>query len=357
MPVSSPSVFPEKLLRSFAERILQAGGLNAEHSSAVAVNLVDSDLLGHRTHGLAKLSQYVQMLKKGDIAVEGRIETIADHQASIAWDAHRLAGAWVMKRCLTEILERIPTSPVVTATIANCSHVGCLQVYLGSVSGQGYLSQIMASDPAVMTVAPFGWLDGVLGPNPIAMGIPTSDDPILIDQCTSAVSNSEVRMVAAAGHQLRGQWLLDDKGQATPDPKVMSSGRRGTIMPLGGQDLGYKGVGFGLMVEALALALSGYGRSGRDKHAGGQGVFIQVINPAFFAGASSFKREIDAVVGRIQSSRPRPGQTAPRLPGQRAQSTYRRQVKEGIALDSMLLGELNQLATAVDVEPLAVEFI
>ena len=56
-------------------------------------------------------------------------------------------------------------------------------------------------------------------------------------------------------------------------------------MPLGGEDCGYKGFGFGLMVEALALALSGYGRnSPTPRVRGAQGVYMQLIDPSKLGG-------------------------------------------------------------------------
>ncbi len=346
---------PAERALAFAEDVLRHHGLSVPHRRAVAENLIASDLLGHRTHGLAKLAQYVEMLKHGDIAREGEIEVRSDHGSSLSWNANRLPGAWVVGRCLEVMLERIDDQPVVAATIANCSHIGCLQTYLEPIARRGIIAMLMASDPAVATVAPFGAIDPVLGPNPIAMGIPTQGDPVLIDQCTSTVSNSEVRLAADAGRRLRGPWLLDNAGQATDDPSALSAVPRGTIMPLGGADLGHKGFGFGLMVEALALALSGYGRSGPPKRAGGQGVFVQLINPRFFAGAEAFGNEFGALAGKIKAARPSPGRPAPRLPGERALSSRREQMEGGIEIDTNVLSQLERLAVGAGLEALSAE--
>ena len=182
---------------------------------------------------------------------------------------------------------------------------------------QGYLLLMMASDPGVRTVAPFGGLDPVLGPNPVALGIPTSGAPILIDVCTAATSNAAVRTAAAEQRRLPGNWLLDGNGVPTDDPAVVSADPPGTILPLGGSDLGHKGFALGLMVEALALAMAGYGR-GAERTPGGQGVFLQLIDPGAFAGRERFVAEISALADEIRSSRPSPRQAGVRLPGERA---------------------------------------
>ena len=97
--------------RDFIEAALQAQGLGKFYSHVVAENLVESELLGHRTHGLAKLGQYMEMLKNGDIAAVGEIETIADHGPSFAWNAHRLPGAWVLKLCIEQLLGELHPRP------------------------------------------------------------------------------------------------------------------------------------------------------------------------------------------------------------------------------------------------------
>jgi LDH2 family malate/lactate/ureidoglycolate dehydrogenase len=353
--IAQAQILSVQAATSFVAAILTHNGLNTAHSNIVARKLIESDLFGHRTHGMAKLGQYVRMLKSGDMGGDGEIVVTADHGASFAWSAHRLPGALVLSQCLDEMLTRIASQPVVTATIANCSHIGCLQTYLEPIARKGYIGLLMASDPGVATVAPFGGVDPVLGPNPFAMCIPTSGDPILIDQCTSTVSNSEVNIAAAAGQPLRGMWLMDGEGRPTSDPSVFSSNPKGSIMPLGGFELGHKGFGFGLMVEALALALSGYGRSQPSKRAGGQGVFVQLINPEFFSGAAMFGHQIDGLTNGIKASRPVPGTSGTRLPGHRAQAERRRQEMAGIEIDPALLAQLQQLAKDAGVELLCVE--
>lgn len=44
---------------------------------------------------------------------------------------------------------------------------------------------ILSSDPSDAHVAPFGGLKPVMTPNPIAVGIPTGGDPVMVDVSTS----------------------------------------------------------------------------------------------------------------------------------------------------------------------------
>jgi len=338
-------------LQRFAASLLRAAGLDREKASVVADKLVESDLLGHRTHGLAMLPVYLERLADGRIATAGEIEVVSDSGAAFLWQARRLPGAWVASRAVTEALMRIEQHPVVTASVANCSHIGCLQTYLEAIGRQRLLGLLMVTDPGLMSVAPFGGIDPVITTNPMAVCIPTRDDPILIDQCTSLVSNAAVAQRAAAGERLPSRWLVDNQGNATDDPAALSTEPPGTIMPLGGEEFGYKGFGLGLIVEAFALALSGHGRIGSPPR-GSQGVFLQVIDPDRFCGRDAFLAETTELVRRCKASRVA-GTREIRLPGERALREKAEQLVAGVLIDAGVIAALNQWARRLNVEEIA----
>ncbi|NML46167.1 Ldh family oxidoreductase [Ramlibacter sp. G-1-2-2] len=312
-----------------ATELLQAAGLEAEMAQATARRLVEGDLLGHNSHGLRMLPVYLERLGDGRIAREGRIEVLADHGASFSWSTNRLPGAWAMERLLEEAMQRVKSHPVVTATLANCSHVGALQAYLEAPARRGLLATLMVTDPGVASVAPPGGIDPVTTSNPIAACIPTEGEPLLIDTSTSLVSNGAIANHAAAGRKLPGNWVVDNQGQPSDDPQALSAKPPGTIMPLGGEDFGYKGFAFGLLVEAYALALAGYGRE-LPRQRGAQGVFLQLIEPnAFGHGKQAFLASTSALVGQCHASRPAPGASI-RLPGERALARKASQLRDGL---------------------------
>jgi L-lactate dehydrogenase len=316
--------------RAFAQELLAAAGLEAQLALSVADELVEADLLGHRTHGLALLVPYLQQIESGGMARAGTHRVLSDSPAAFHWAADRLPGAHVLRLAIAELVERAATHPVVTASIAECFHIGALQIYLEAATRADLICLIATTDPAVRSVAPFGGIDPVLTSNPLACGIPTRGDPILIDICTSTVSNAGAAAYGRRGEMLPGEWLLDNTGRPSADPAVMRSMPPGTLLPLGGADLGYKGFGLGIMVEALALALSGYGRNNAGSSFG-ESVFVQVINPAHFAGRDIFLDEMQALVDKSHASRPVREGAPVRLPGEGA--LHRRRVAEAAGLD------------------------
>ena len=325
---------------SGTRRLLQAAGLDEDKSSAVARRLIEAELLGHRTHGLQYLPIYLERLADGRIATDGKIVTLHDTGASFSWHVERLPGAWVMDRLIAQALERTSEHAVVTATLANCSHIGALQAYLEEIGRRQLLALMMVTDPGVASVAAPGGVDPVITTNPMAACIPTDGDPVLIDQSTTLVSNGAIAQYAAQGSLLPGDWVVDNQGRPSNDPGALNASPSGTLMSLGGADFGYKGFGFGLMVEAFALALSGVGRD-QPRVRGAQGVFLQIVNPAHFGnGQAAFLAATTALVAQCRNSRPAvPGRPV-RLPGERALQLKKEQKTQGIEVPANLLADL-----------------
>ena len=69
-PADSPRMttaqrYDAAALRRLAAALFEAGGMEAEKAATVAELLVEGDLLGHDTHGLAQLGPYLDALASG----------------------------------------------------------------------------------------------------------------------------------------------------------------------------------------------------------------------------------------------------------------------------------------------------
>src|SRR2546421_10900166 len=85
-------------LVSFAFALLTRSGLDDEKSRDVAEILVEGDLLGHTTHGLALLAPYLDELEKGGMNKVGDPRVLADFPAAVTWDGMKLPGPWLVRR-------------------------------------------------------------------------------------------------------------------------------------------------------------------------------------------------------------------------------------------------------------------
>ncbi|MGH7946673.1 MAG: Ldh family oxidoreductase, partial [Opitutaceae bacterium] len=177
--------FSAAQLREFAASLLRRAGLEAEKAGAVADILVEGDLLGHTTHGLALLPQYLGEIEKGRMTRAGEPGVVADFPSAVTWDGKRLPGPWLVLQAINVAVERAKKNGVCAVAIRRSHHIGCLAAYLQRVTEQGLMVLLTCSDPNVCSVAPFGGRREVFTPNPLAAAWPTDGDPVILDTSTS----------------------------------------------------------------------------------------------------------------------------------------------------------------------------
>lgn len=318
-------------LQAFADHLLQAAGLPPDKAQAVADVLLEGDLLGHTTHGLALLAPYLAELEAGKMRQDGQPLVVSDFPAAVTWDGQRLPGPWLVLLAIALASERARKQGTCSVVIRRSHHIACLAAYHQRVTEQGLLMLLHCSDPNAASIAPFGGLDPVFTPNPMSVGIPTSGLPVLIDVSTSSTTNGLTNRLHQEGGLLPAEWVMDGHGQASRDPAVLFQEPKGTILPLGGMHSGHKGYGLSWMVEALTGGLAGHGRA--DVREGwGATVFLQIIDPRAFAGLPAFNTQMDAVSAQCHDSRPTQAGGWVRTPGERGLALKAASAAQGVAL-------------------------
>lgn len=331
-------------LQQFACSLLQAAGMAPEPAQAVAETLVEGDLLGHDTHGLALLAPYVAELHKGAMLGEGSPEVVSDRGAALCWDGRRLPGPWLLRLGMQALAPRARQFGCATLVIRRSHHIACLAAYLLRATEQGLVALLASSDPAVASVAPHGGTQGVFTPNPLAVGIPAVPSPYLVDISASTVTNGMSSRLHKKGQLFDHACLLDAQGQPSRDPAVLSAQPPGTIMPLGGLEFGHKGFGLALLVEALTGGLAAHGRA--DPPEGwGATVFLTLYDPQAFGGAQGFARQADWLGQACRGNAPRPGVQAVRMPGDRGMARRSEQLRNGVALHPGIAPALAECAS------------
>ena len=336
-------LFAAPALVRFASSLLTAAGVETEKAQVTAQILVEGDLLGHTTHGLALLPLYLQDLAEGRMASVGEPITLHDTGSAVTWDGQRLPGPWLTTRAIALASERARLQGTGTVVIRRSHHIACLAAYLKPVTDAGLMILLTCSDPNAAGVAPHGGLRDVYTPNPIAAGWPTEGDPVLLDVSQSITTHGYTRRLHAEGRNLPGPWLIDAAGQPTADPAVMFAAERGALLPVGGLDHGHKGFALGLLVEALTGGLAGHGRAD-PKEGWTANVFVQVLDPAKFGGAQAFARQTTWLSEACHASQPRPGFDRVRLPGERGLRRREAQLVNGIDLYPGILNALRPWA-------------
>ena len=337
-------------LVGYATALFAAAGCDGDKPAVIAAGLVEADLLGHTTHGLQLAPAYLRELESGAMSPRGEPNVVADRGAAVTWDGRRLPGVWLATRAVDLAVERAAAHGIAAVVVRHSHHIGCLAAFLQRATDRGLMVIIASSDPAVAAVAPFGGRKAVLTPDPIAVGIPTDGDPILVDVSASITTNGLTDRLRREGKRFPGPWALDAAGRPTDDPAVLFADPPGTLLPVGGTDHGHKGYGLALMVEALTQGLGGFGRA-EAPTGWGASVFVQAIDPAAFGGLDAFRRETSWTAAACRDNPPAPGVDAVRLPGQRGLGRKRRALADGVALYPGVMAALAPHAQKLGVTP------
>jgi LDH2 family malate/lactate/ureidoglycolate dehydrogenase len=343
-----PARYSVTALREFAAALLSRAGLEGDKPAAVAEILVEGDLLGHTTHGLALLPAYLTEIENGSMAKSGQPSVVADFPAAVTWDGKRLPGPWLVLRAIDVALPRAKQNGICTVGIRRSHHIGCLAAYLQRVTNEGLMVILTCSDPNVCSVAPFGGRREVFTPNPLAAAWPTDGDPVIIDVSMSITTNALTKRLHTEGKRFPGRWALTAAGEPTDDPAALYTTPPGTLLPTGGIDHGHKGYALALLVEALTGGLAGHGRAD-SKEGWGATVFLQIMNPACFAGTDEFRRQTGHIADTCRATPSRNGFERVRLPGESGLRRRAEQLANGVALHPSILPAIDPWARKLGV--------
>jgi len=188
----------------------------------------------------------------------------------------------------------------------------------------------------------------VVGNNPLAFGIPNSDDePVVLDIALSEAALGKIRLAASEGRQIPATWATDADGQPTTDPEEAIAGM---LLPIGGP----KGYGLALVVDVLTGVLSGgeFGTGVKGLYAdisvpNDCAHFFLALDIASFGDRDGFTSRLRKLVADVTSSPRTPGVDRLLLPGQLEAERFAASAEHGIAIDDSVLAGLRDTAKLV----------
>ena len=89
---------------------------------------------------------------------------------------------------------------------------GALAAYLKNIVDEGFVAIIKSSVPSNSTVAPFGGTEPLFTPNPMAIGFPTNNLPVIIDISSSITTNNMIAEKIANEQKFDFDCLLTSQG-------------------------------------------------------------------------------------------------------------------------------------------------
>ena len=301
-------------LAEYTRAIFVAAGAPDEVARRMAGSLVDSNLAGHDSHGVIRISQYVREIRDGQLDPTARPEVLREGPSWAYVDGKWGFGHEAARFSMARAVEKAADSGVAAVAAVRCNHIGRLGEWGEQAAAARMIGIACVSmgSPGSMWVTPFGGAGRALSTDPITIGAPRAEGPaLLLDFATSASPEGKVRVARDKGAALPPGVAIDKDGNPTTDPNAVYAG--GALLPAAG----HKGYALGFMVEVLAMALSGaFEPEMISERGASSGSFFLAIDPAVFGPFEHYAQAVERIAERMKSTPPAPGFEEVLLPGE-----------------------------------------
>jgi uncharacterized oxidoreductase len=336
-------------LKRFVQSIFAAAGCRPPEDERIAHHLVEANLAGHDSHGVIRVSHYIDFLRKGMVRANQTIRVVFDSDALAVVDGGLGFGQVIGEQTMRLAIEKARKQGVAVVALRNSGHLGRIGDWPLIAVDAGLASlHFVNSNGFGILAAPFGGIDRRLSANPIAAGVPVPDGShIILDISTCAIAEGKVRVARNKGTRVPPGCLIDSQGRPTDQPEHFYGDPPGAILPFGG----HKGYGLGVIAEMFAGAISGNGCSNpaRRSHMA-SGMLTITLDPQRIPNELGFSAEVRQFIQYVKSSRRAQPDQEILMPGELEQRMREQRVAAGIELDATTWEALVQTASTVGLD-------
>jgi len=343
-------VFSVSKLEEDGARVLGAAGLGEDEAQRVAHSLILSNLMGHDSHGVIRLVQYVKAVGDGIVKPGQQIRVVREADASAVVDGGWGFGQTLCHQAMDLAMEKARKRSVAVVELLNSSHIGRLGEYVETAAASGMVGIVMCNNHGGgRLLSPFGGLDARMSPNPLAVGIPTGEGyPIVVDMTTSVVAEGKIRLKRNLGEDIPEGWAIDSEGGPATVTDQFYGPPRGAILPFGGI-AAHKGYALAIVVDILSGALGGGGCSREGAPSGGNGVFVMALDIGAFIAPEDFESHVDGLIAYLKSSRLMQGFEEILMPGEMENRMRRQKEADGVVVDDETWRQICETGESVGV--------
>lgn len=320
------------------QAIFERCAMSVEDAQLLADSLVVADARGVHSHGVLRVPDYVKKLTAEGVDPHGRPRIVSERRAALVIDGRNAMGQVACYFAMQQAIDRAAHLGVTIAAVRGSNHCGALFYFAMQALAHGMIGVVATN--AMPTMAPWGGRDKILGINPLAVAIPSGDEPpIVFDAAFSASSHGKIRVYHQKSLSIPEGWAFDEEGNPTTDTARALSG---LLQPAGG----FKGTGLAIIMGVLSSFLSGaaygteLGDMVRGPHPGIDGQFVMAIDVAAFEDLSRFRERVDELVRQIRGSARAPGFERCYAPGELEHENEQQYRQHGIPLNAETLSGL-----------------
>jgi L-2-hydroxycarboxylate dehydrogenase (NAD+) len=344
--------FPAAQLQAFVASAFLAADLSVADAASIAELMIRADLNGSDGHGVFRLPQYIRRIRAGGINIRPSIRVVSERSGMALVDGDNGMGHLVMRFAAEKAIAKARDSGVAWVGVRGSNHAGPAGLYASMPMAHDMIGLYLAVGNA-NHLPPWGGIEMLLSTNPIAIAVPTLDEPpVVLDMATTVAAYGKVKTKAQRGETMPEGWMMDRSGQPLTDPRRADEG---FLLPIGG----YKGYSLALIFGLLAGTLNG-GAMGRevidfnhdDVSPTNTGQTIVAIDIAAFSPVKEFKRAVDRLVRNIRNSQRLPEVDRIWLPGEQSHAKRLDRTRLGIPLPAVLIASLDKLSAELGIPTL-----
>lgn len=305
---------PVEALRQLVRAIYAAVPIPPDHASLVADLLIDTELRGVVSHGVANVKRYVRSYQAGRTNPDPQVRVLCEGPVTAALSGDGGLGMIAATQAMQMAIAKAQTLGVGVVTTTYHDHLGSSGKYVRMALRHGLvgisLSGRNASPEYDLSSTLFG---SIQGSPPLAFGMPGS-----------------------AG---RPAFLLDMASHTPWDEECFRQ------MP----QVFFKAIGISHVANILSGTLGGQMLPEFDRRrvrfqGADQSGFHMALDIARFTSVEAFQSDVDHLMAEASRMQPLPGFTESSLPGGRAWRKEQEYLAEGIPLGAGVLAELEELA-------------
>jgi LDH2 family malate/lactate/ureidoglycolate dehydrogenase len=349
--VSDTKLIPEKGLKEFGRRALEATGIN-EADAALAIDvLVEADMRGVYSHGVVRLPIYVERLKAGVMDPAPRMEVRRDKPSTCVFDGGNGIGMLVGVRSMEVAIEKARASeaPAFVA-VQNSNHYGAAAYFAEQAADEGMFG-FSFTIGGINHMAAWGGREPILGNNPFAIAMPTPCGfNVVLDMACSVAARGKIIVAAKNGDPIPSDWALGPDGLPTTDA---NEALKGLVQPVGGP----KGYALTLMIGLLSTMLTDAFFGSEVTH-----LYEDMENPQnighlqgaipidLFQDRDRYDARMEKAVREIQNTEKAAGADRVYMPGEREHLSREKALKDGVPLGAGVLDDLRATGKSLGID-------
>lgn len=320
--------------REISNSLLIRWGFSQEEAEFITENLIEGELADKKTHGLVRLL-YIQKKLDGEpnLSSLDNLKILSETPTSLHIDGDSKIGLGVLYKSLDLAFNKVKQSKLLAVGIKNVGLTGYIGAYARKATDNDLIFLGFNNSPGGLI--PHGSLKDMLGTNPLTVGIPSKDIPVILDMASSIKTFGDLLVAKNEGKSISEGVAVNAEGKVTTDP---SEAMKGGLLPFAQ----HKGSGLGFIVELLGGALTG-SRVGYDV-SGGWGSFYILIDPTLFRPLDDFKADVSSLINELKNSPKMQGFDEIYFAGERSHKIREKYLKSGeVEISDKLYSDLQGL--------------